>query len=239
MTQKRETSTRKRRAARQRKSVRLTGAPLPPNAGIAEAYVRKLEGLTRAMINATDKAVSAIAGVHINAGVMFSAQERIQLGSVRLRFNELFEKKAREMAESMLSASLKHSGNSLGVSLAGMGDNAGAGKEAKRSLKELSKAVSLKADFSPELRAGLAEAVKENTALIRSIPEKYHARLEAAVLKSVTDGKGMADIVQEIKDIGGVTIGRARFIAVDQTRKANGFPTRVGVFLDGARPCQF
>ena len=160
MAQKRDTAASKRRSPRKRGMRQLAGTPLPANAGVTEAYVRKLEGMAKSMTSATSKALSSLAQAGADAAVMLTSRGRIALGSLERRFSELFEAKATDMAEAMLSASMKASGNSLGVSIAGVAE--GAGKAGKGFLKELSKNVTLKANFSPEMKAGLAEAARAN-----------------------------------------------------------------------------
>jgi len=86
------------------------------------------------------------------------------------------------------------------------------------SLKEMSGGLTLK---TPKMPAALYDKVlastAENVALIKSIPAKYHERIQGIVMRSIqSGGQGSSQIFDEISKLGG---SRANLIAVDQTRK--------------------
>lgn len=249
MAEKRDIHNRKQRARRAqrarrpRKPARLAGSPLPSNAGVEAAYAGELDKLTNTMARATNKTIAALTAGGA-ATFMLSGQGQMIMGSLEQRMAALFEAKAREMAGRMLAASLKSGANSLGASLNFMAGEAereaksrtapggrpkaaaspdGKPAGAARNLKELAKNVTLQADFSQEMRDDLRVAVDENVRLIRSIHKKYYAEIREAIVDSITEGQGMKDLVPAIQRIGKLTRERARFIAVDQTRKANVF----------------
>ena len=56
--------------------------------------------------------------------------------------------------------------------------------------------------------------------LIKSIPEQYFKDVTGSVMRSITTGNGLADLVPEIKKYDGQTERRAKLLALDQTRKA-------------------
>lgn len=89
------------------------------------------------------------------------------------------------------------------------------------SLKELSGGLSLP---TRRLDAGSKEvlraAVKENVALIRSIPEDYLARVERMIYTAITEGRTMADIAPALQKEHGKSARKAHLMAADQTRKA-------------------
>ena len=61
----------------------------------------------------------------------------------------------------------------------------------------------------------------ENVALIKSIPEKYLNEVTGAVMRSITSAEGgMQYLVPQLQKYEGITLRRARNIAMDQTRKA-------------------
>ncbi len=63
---------------------------------------------------------------------------------------------------------------------------------------------------------------RENVALIKSIPDEYFDKIERLVFESVIQGRTSSrSMIDEIREIGGVTQARARFIARDQTAKLN------------------
>jgi SPP1 gp7 family putative phage head morphogenesis protein len=63
-------------------------------------------------------------------------------------------------------------------------------------------------------------SVAENVSLIKSIPEQYFKDITGAVMRSITTGNGLADLVSEIDKYAGQTKRRAENLALDQTRKA-------------------
>lgn len=94
-------------------------------------------------------------------------------------------------------------------------------KSAESSLRELSGGITINVPEIPEgMVAPLQAATKWNVGLIKSIPEQFHERIEAAVYKSMQPGgKGAKTLFDEIQGIGGKEFKRAKLIATDQTRK--------------------
>ena len=78
-----------------------------------------------------------------------------------------------------------------------------------------------------ELEEALNAAVAENVALIRSIPAQYFTQIQGAVMRSITTGRGLHDLVPFIKNYKDVTLRRARLIAHDQSRKVYGNINRI------------
>lgn len=221
---KRDIYNRKQRQRRPRQVEQVAGTPLPPNSGVEKAYARELSGLTRSMARATQTTLAELAAGG-TASFLLSTQGQMALGSLEQRMAALFEGKAREMAQAMVRGSLKHGAGSLGVSLEKAARAAGKEEAAgqQKTLKELSQTVTLKAGFSPAMKAGLHDFVEENVKLINSIPAKYFDEIRDATVRSITEGQGLKDLIPQVQHIGGVTRERARFIAVDQTRKAHAY----------------
>ena len=66
----------------------------------------------------------------------------------------------------------------------------------------------------------LAEGwVKENTALIKSIPQRFHTELETLLQRGVMNGASVRTLQDAIKEQYGVNQSRAKLIAQDQTLK--------------------
>lgn len=63
--------------------------------------------------------------------------------------------------------------------------------------------------------------IAENTALIKSIKDEYKENVGKLLRDNVMNGERPTNIVTQIKEIGGVTKSRAKFIARDQTAKTN------------------
>jgi SPP1 gp7 family putative phage head morphogenesis protein len=133
-----------------------------------------------------------------------SAQAKFVMKALRARTSQIFNIAAKPIAEKMTHAESKSSALSL-----------------KTSLEALSEGLSLKTDFiTGDLKEVLAATITENVGLIKSIPEQYFTQIEGAVMRSITTGNGLQDLVPFIKKYEGITLRRARIIARDQTRKA-------------------
>jgi SPP1 gp7 family putative phage head morphogenesis protein len=127
------------------------------------------------------------------------------MNALQSKFSKMFADLARPLAESMVFQSAKAS--SVAVS---------------SSLKELSGGLTIKADT---LKSGpvsdiLKASVAENVGLIKSIPANYLDNVRGAVMRSITSGNGLQDLVPFLERQEGVTKRRAENIALDQTRKA-------------------
>lgn len=72
-----------------------------------------------------------------------------------------------------------------------------------------------------ELRTAMAKAVKDNVALITSIPPQYFEKLEKAVTENFVEGVHYERLQKIVEHVGDVTESRAKLIARDQTSKMN------------------
>lgn len=66
----------------------------------------------------------------------------------------------------------------------------------------------------------LQATVKENVSLIKSIPERYFAQVEGAVMRSVAAGRDLHSLSEALQKQHGVTKRRAHLISRDQNNKA-------------------
>lgn len=66
------------------------------------------------------------------------------------------------------------------------------------------------------------DSIAANVSLIKSIPIKYHERLERLVLVAVQNGKPQSWLEHQVKRLGKTTDARAKLIARDQIAKING-----------------
>lgn len=191
----------------QRASGLLVGLPLHYPAGVAERYQQELDKLIRQMTRDYEREVNALwkelPPVTMDASL--ASQSRIALNKLKTRFAKLFRDKAPSITDKMLGGVDKASAASL-----------------KMSLKDLSGGVTLKTDTMPAaLVESMTAATAENVALIKSVGTQYHERIEGAVMRSIQQGgEGRKTILDEMKNIGGMSLRRAKIIADDQTRKA-------------------
>lgn len=133
-----------------------------------------------------------------------SSQARILMNMLIKKYNRFFALKSKTLAERMVKESEKISKNTLQL-----------------SLKEISKGFSLTRNVIPKGMEEVATAlVAENVSLIKSIPEQYLKNVTGAVMRSITTGNGIKDLIPEVNKYQKQTYRRAKNLALDQTRKA-------------------
>ena len=185
------------------------------NAAVTARSYSKLDALIRQMTNQTKRELEKLFkddpayseyGQQKTLHSMdedISSQSRIRINKIKNSFQQLFNSRAKGLAEQMVEQVDKASATAV-----------------HGSLKELSGGLSLKTKFATgPMKTAIKAHVTENVSLIKSIPEQYFQRVEGAVMRSITSGNGLQDLVPAIKKYNGMTINRARLIAEDQTRK--------------------
>jgi SPP1 gp7 family putative phage head morphogenesis protein len=200
----------KKRAQSLNKNPRvLKGRKLSYNSSQQKKYARALESLVEQMTMETFKAIKQLfnrgfAREYFASDESIASQARILMNALTTKFLGLFSSKASSLSESMLNGQEKTSKSNL-----------------HSSLQELSGGLSLKTSVvSSELEEVITASVAENVDLIKSIPEKYFTQVTGSVMRSITSGQGIKDLIPEIRKYDGMTYRRARLIALDQTRKA-------------------
>jgi len=134
----------------------------------------------------------------------FTAGVSRLLRNLSKRFTALFTERAGGLAEALAKGVSDSTARQLG-----------------ESLKDVSGGVTLKTNvISGRVAEVMAAGVKENVSLIKSIPAEYFQKIEGDVMRSITTGRGMADLVPDILKHGQSTKKRAELIARDQTSKA-------------------
>jgi SPP1 gp7 family putative phage head morphogenesis protein len=186
----------------------MRGTPLADPAGVEARYAAALERLAREMTGTVRKEIEALfrkgaaKGVGMDASP--SSQARILTNALKKRFEQLFARNAKPLAEKMV----------------GQADKASA-SAAHMSLKELSGGLSLKTSaITPQMREFMNAAIANNVSLIKSIASEYMVKVQGAVMRSIMDGNGLQDLVPFFEEQEGITHRRAKNIALDQTRKA-------------------
>lgn len=203
------TAKREAWASKQSTAPTFRGDPLQHNAAVAVRYVGALSALTAQMTAQTKREIlrlfktDAAAG-HFGTDASIASQSRILMVSLADRFNDLFAKKAKPLAENMVAEADKSGTKAL-----------------HSSLQKLSGGMSLKTSLgSSSLNEITKAAVAENVSLIKSIAQEYLQKVEGAVMRSITTGNGLQDLVPALEQYEGQTHRRAKNIALDQTRKA-------------------
>lgn len=196
-------------AQSQRTTPQFKGSRLAIPAPVQVRYVQALQALTAQMTAQVKREVLRLfetdaAAAHFGEDATIASQSRILMSSLGQRFNDLFAKKAKPLAEKMVSDADKAGTTAL-----------------HGSLQKLSGGMSLKTSM---IDAPLTEiykaAVAENVSLIKSISTQYLQQVEGDVMRSITSGNGLADLIPAIEARDGMTHRRATNIALDQTRKA-------------------
>lgn len=195
-------------AGQQSEAPTFKGQQLHPPAAVSSRYVVALSKLTAQMTAQVEREVRRLfqtdaASAHFAEDATIASQSRILLNSLAAKFNDLFAKKAKALAEQMVEGAGKASASSL-----------------HSSLEKLSGGLSLKTKITnPNLTNVYKASVSENVSLIKSIPAQYLQKVEGAVMRSITTGNGLQDLVPALEQYQGQTHRRAKNIALDQTRK--------------------
>lgn len=194
----------------------LKGTSLRYNAALQEKYVKALERLVKHMTIQTHKEIIKLFKGEISEDFFkqqeelatmdasLSSQARILMNALARTFSQLFNSRASTLAQKMVEATSRTSVSTV-----------------HRSLEQLTGGLSLKTSI---VRAGQEEVatalIAENVSLIKSIPQQYFKDITGSVMRSITSGRGLADLVPDIQKYEGQTYRRAKNLALDQTRKA-------------------
>lgn len=192
-----------------RKPELLRAGAINPSRAVELRYYQQLESLIRRMTDETERACRALfrkADVKefFAEDASPSAQARMITNELMNNFNLLFSRRAGPIARQFINASDRSSSASVHA-----------------NLKELSGGLSLPtAGADAHLREILSASTQENVRLIKSISQKYLNGVQGAVMRSLAGGGGLETLVPYLEKQKGITYRRARFIALDQTRKA-------------------
>lgn len=104
--------------------------------------------------------------------------------------------------------------------------------EAGQLNKQLSAAVGERITVNivgeePWLQKAVDDFVRENVALLKSIPESFFSELEKSLSQQIADGARWEDLADTIEERYGVSESKAALIARDQVNKFNGDLARV------------
>lgn len=174
-------------------------------------YQAKLDQLVDAMTKATQRELERYYrkqwtgdGTVAMDAPSFTAGAARLLRNLSKRFTALFTERAGGLAEALAKGVSDSTARQLG-----------------ESLKDVSGGVTLKTNVvSGAVKEVMSAGVRENVSLIKSIPAEYFQKIEGDVMRSITTGRGMADLVPDILKHGQSTKKRAELIARDQTSKA-------------------
>lgn len=185
--------------------------PLHPNAGIAAAYQKRLETMIEQMHRSITYFISA--SYRQNTPIMASDASpadalRKSMRELTKRWQSNFDKMSEQMAEYFAQSVEKRSSEAL-----------------KKIMKDAGWTVEFR--LTPAMRDVIDATVNANVALIKSIPAKYLADVEGAVMRSVQAGRDLGSLAKELEDTYGVTKRRAALIARTQNNLATASMNKV------------
>lgn len=187
----------------------LRGSPINPNIADAQDYQKRLDRLILQMTSETERRIRSLFRTepmreYFAEDKSPAEQAKILTDALKKKFNALFADRAEPIAESVANNADKASSAQL-----------------HSSIQKLSGGLSLSTTYlAGKLTDVLNATVAENVSLIKSISSKYLDGVQASVMRSITTGNGMQDLVPYLANQKGITLRRARMIAHDQTRKA-------------------
>lgn len=181
-------------------------APVYPNAGVEAAYRKRLQRLVAEMNASLQWFIKA--AYKRNEPLILAEDEdptdalrkamKLLADRWRRRFDDsaedfaaYFAKSAADRTDASLKAALKKAGFTIGRFKA-----------------------------TPAQRDIMKATVASNTALIKSIPERYLQSVEGSVFRAIQSGGDLGALSKELQHAYGVTKRRAAFIALDQSNKA-------------------
>jgi SPP1 gp7 family putative phage head morphogenesis protein len=194
----------------------IEGRRLNYNASQQEKYIKALEKLVKRMTTYTQNQVIKLFSNNgpekfyqkrkesVAMDASLASQARILTNELIAKFESLFSSVAKPLAEDMVKGAARESKTNLNA-----------------SLKKLSGGLTLNTNLAT---TGLKEIVKatvtENVALIKSIATNYLSNVQKAVMRSITTGNGLEDLIPALEKQKGITKRHAKNVALDQTRKA-------------------
>lgn len=209
----------------------LKGSKLAYNAAQQERYVAALELLVKQMTRETKKQIVRLFKGEISddffksqekltaMDASLASQARILLNSLANTFEQFFNLKATSLAKTMVQGATKTSASTV-----------------QESLKRLTGGLTLKTSVVSSGQEEVSTAlISENVSLIKSIPQEYLKDVTGSVMRSITTGRGIADLIPDLEKYEGITKRRAKNIALDQTRKAYNTINRQKLLNNGVK----
>lgn len=202
-------SKKRRTWVEQRKSATIKGTTLANPASVEDKYQKALTKLARQMKALTEKELKKLystpdAKAYFTADASIASQAKKLINSLTAKFDSMFGDVAGLLSERMVNGVNAESKAALG-----------------NSMKQLSGGMTVNTKvMSADLHETVKASIAQNALLIKTIPKDYLARVGGAVLRSVTTGQGMADLMPQIQKYGDMTERKAKNVALDQTRKA-------------------
>lgn len=185
----------------------IIGGALSPNAGIAADFAKPTVNLIELMSRDVKRELKKVfKDTNFTSAMDASttSQARIAINMLLRKWQPRFDKIAKSSVERMIERTMRNSSVTLGL-----------------SLKDVAEDFKIDTSFSDErLKEVIKASTQEAANLIKIIPQKYLAEVQGQVMRSITTGKGMEDLVPFLTKKYNGNIRHARNVALDQTRKA-------------------
>lgn len=184
------------------KSIKLK--PLRPNVGLAVEFYEPQKRLIEKMYLDVKKELISVFketkfGYAMDASI--SSQSRISLNRLSKKWDQKFDRLAKRITKKMIDGNIKNSAISI-----------------ENSFKNV---MEIDTSFSNEiLKEVIGASAQEAANLIKLIPSKFINDVQGQVMRSITTGEGLKDLVPFLKEKYQGDIKKARNTALDQTRKA-------------------
>lgn len=184
------------------------GKPLIPSVAIPLAWDKAIQPIIKRMYLETKRELEKVFNETNFIGAMDASpvsQSRIVLNSIFLKYDKIFNDISKSIVDKMIVSVMKNSTATLKMSLADYVNPLAIDRTATNlRLKEVIQA-----------------STEEAAALIKRIPAKYLGEVQGEVMRSITSGNGLKDLVPYLTKRYEGNAKWAKHVAMDQTRKAH------------------
>lgn len=144
---------------------------------------------------------AAECGIRVAMDASLAERAASLIERMMAKWQPIFDRAANLISGRMLDMTLAHSNRTLGA-----------------SMEQIGKPVTL--SVTPELAARMDAATLESVALIKRVPAQYLPNVQGDVMRSITTGRGLQDLIPALKAQNVSQKNWAENVARDQTRKA-------------------
>lgn len=205
-----------------KRGIRKGGLPMQP-AYVTSATQRAMRGLIQRMLRDVreqlrtlpwrelqpiESRVADELGLRVGDAPNIAERAASLMQSLMAKWAPLFDVEAESIATRMTAGAVGASNLQLG-----------------RSMRELGEAMTLK--IGPQLQLQIDAATQEAAALIKRVPAQYLPEIQGDVMRSITSGNGLQDLIPALEARQVKIKNWAQNTARDQTRKAYSNISRV------------
>jgi uncharacterized protein with gpF-like domain len=183
------------------------GKALRPNVAIGSDFAKptlELMGLMHRDILRCLKSVFNETQFNSAMDASTTSQARIVLNWLLKKWQKRFDEVAKSSVERMIARTVKNTEVTLGLSLKDVAEN-------------------FKIDTSyrnEQINEVIKASTEEAAGLIKLIPQRYLGEVQGEVMRSITTGRGLADLVPYLTKRYQGNVKKAKLTALDQTRKS-------------------